>query len=242
MLIYPAIDLRGGQCVRLLNGRFDRVTTYDPDPWGRLSAFAEAGAAWAHVVDLDGAQAGAPAQHALIGRLASHPTISIQAGGGVRTADDVARLLDLGVSRAVVGSMAVQDPEAVLGWIERFGSDRICVALDGVREDDVFRIAVKGWTEASGIDLAAALAPYVPGTLAHVLVTDVGRDGALTGANQALMAEVLRLRPDLQVQASGGVATLEDLRGLKTLGLAGAIVGRALYEGRFSLREALDAG
>ena len=151
MLIYPAIDLKDGRCVRLLNGRFDQATDYDADPWARLCAFADAGAAWAHVVDLDGARAGAPAQYALIGRVAQHPRVKIQAGGGVRSAEDVARLLDLGVSRVVVGSLAISRPEAVRDWLGRFGAERICLALDGRWEEGAFRLAAKGWTEGTGM-------------------------------------------------------------------------------------------
>jgi phosphoribosylformimino-5-aminoimidazole carboxamide ribotide isomerase len=242
MLIYPAIDLRGGQCVRLLHGRFDKVTTYDDDPHARLAAFADDGATWAHVVDLDGARAGAPVQHALIGALARRHRIKVQAGGGVRTSDDVARLIDVGVARVVVGSMAVEQPQTVLAWIEWFGRERICVALDGERADGAFKLALKGWTQGSEIDLAQALAPFGVGTLAHVLVTDVSRDGALTGVNRELMAELVQARPDLDIQASGGVATLDDLRAVRAIGAAGAIVGRALYENRFTLAEAIDAG
>lgn len=241
MLIYPAIDLKEGRCVRLLHGRFDQVTAYDDAPLARLDAFADEGAAWVHVVDLDGARAGAPVQHALVGRLA-RGKVKVQAGGGVRTADDIARLLDAGVDRAVVGSMAVEQPETVRAWIDCFGRERICVALDGKRQDGAFRLALKGWTEGSEIDLATALAPFEAGSLTHILVTDVSRDGALTGVNRELMAELVAARPDLSIQASGGVATLDDLRAVKAAGAAGAIVGRALYENRFTLREAIDAG
>ncbi len=242
MLIYPTIDLKEGRCVRLLNGRFDSATDYDSDPWGRLCIFADAGASWAHVVDLDGAKAGAPAQYGLISNLTRHPTVKIQAGGGVRSAEDVERLLDQGVSRVVIGSLAVNRPDRVRDWLGRFGAEHLCLALDGRWEAGAFRLAAKGWTEGTGIALDAALAAYPPGNLAHVLVTDIGRDGALTGANAELMAEAIRLRPELQVQASGGVASIGELRELKALGVAGAIVGRALYENRFSLEEALDAG
>lgn len=242
MLIYPAIDLREGRAVRLLHGRFDQATEYDAEPWARLCAFADAGAEWAHVVDLDGAKAGRPVQTDLIGRLARHPRIRVQAGGGVRTTKDIQRLLDLGVGRVVVGSLAATRPDMVLAWLDRFGAHRLCLALDGRREDGAFRLAAKGWAEATGVTLEDALAAYPAGEVAHVLVTDIGRDGALTGANTTLTAEAIRLRPDLEVQASGGVASLDDLVALKAAGAAGAIVGRALYENRFSLEEALRAG
>ena len=241
MIVYPAIDLRDGVCVRLMHGRFDAVTRYDDDPAARLAAFRAAGADWAHIVDLDGAEAGRAMQHALIGELAAAIDIRIQSGGGVRSADDIRRLLDAGVSRVVVGSLAVSDPEAVSGWLERFGPDCITLAIDVRADGDRYIPALKGWTEAADIDLWAALDRYPPGSARHLLVTDVGRDGALTGPNLDLLAEIHQRRPDLWLQASGGVADVSDLTGARSVGASGAIVGRALYEGRFTLQQALEA-
>lgn len=241
MIVYPAIDLKDGVCVRLMHGRFDVVTRYDDDPAARLAAFAAAGAHWAHIVDLDGAEAGRALQHGLIGELSGAIDIRIQSGGGVRSADDVQRLLDAGVSRVVVGSLAVSDPEAVAGWLERFGLDRLTLALDVKADGDRWVPALKGWSEAAEIDLWTALDRYPPGLAKHLLVTDVGRDGALTGPNLDLLAEIHQRRPDLWLQASGGVATLQDLTAARSVGASGAIVGRALYEGRFTLEQALEA-
>lgn len=241
MIVYPAIDLRGGVCVRLMHGRFDQVTAYDEDPLARLTAFATAGADWVHVVDLDGAEQGRAVQHTLIGRLAAAGLANIQSGGGVRAVEDVERLLDAGVSRVVVGSLAVSAPQTVAGWLERFGPERLTLALDVKLVDGAPVPALKGWTEAAGIDLWTALEAYREGTLKHVLITDVGRDGALTGPNLELLAEVRRRRPDLAIQASGGVSALDDLTAAKAAGCAGAIVGRAIYEGRFTVEQALEA-
>lgn len=241
MIVYPAIDLRGGVCVRLLHGRFDAVTRYDENPAARLAAFAAAGADWAHIVDLDGAEAGRAVQHGLIGELAAAVDIRIQSGGGVRSGDDIQRLLDAGVSRVVIGSLAVSEPGTVSGWLARFGSDRITLAIDVKADSDRYVPALRGWTEAAHIDLWAALDRYPPGAAKHLLVTDVGRDGALTGPNLDLLAEIHRRRPDLRLQASGGVADLSDLTGARSVGASGAIVGRALYEGRFTLEQALEA-
>jgi len=242
MLIYPAIDLRHGACVRLMHGRFDQVTEYDAIPARRLAAFAAEGAEWVHVVDLDGAEAGRAVQHGLIGELASSLDVKIQSGGGVRSRADVENLLDAGVSRVVVGSQAVTAPETVTGWLADFGSERLTLAFDvRVGEDGVPTPSLKGWTEAAGLDLWAAIDRYPPGTLTHVLVTDVGRDGALTGPNLDLLAEVRRRRPDLKLQASGGMSSLADLTACRDLGCDGAIVGRAIYEGRFTTTEALAA-
>ncbi len=242
MIVYPAIDLRAGVCVRLMHGRFDQVTEYDAVPAARLAAFVAEGAKWVHIVDLDGAEAGKAMQHALIGELAGSIDVKIQSGGGVRDIADVERLLDASVSRVVVGSLAVSNPVVVAGWLERFGGEALTLAFDvRVGEDGVPVPSLKGWTEAAGLDLWAALDRYPAGLLKHVLVTDVGRDGALTGPNLELLAEVMRRRPDLRLQASGGVSSLEDLKAAKAIGCDGAIVGRAIYEGRFTAAQAIEA-
>ena len=145
MLIYPAIDLNDGVCVRLMHGKFDQVTRYDEQPAARLSAFAAEGAEWIHIVDLDGAKAGEARQHALIGELAQALEIKIQSGGGVRSANDVAKLLEAGVSRVVVGSLAVTQPNDVAAWLKGFGPERITLALDVKIEDGVPVQALKGW-------------------------------------------------------------------------------------------------
>jgi len=241
MLIYPAIDLKAGVCVRLMHGKFDQVTQYDEQPAARLTAFATEGAQWIHIVDLDGAEAGQAVQHALIGELTQAIDVKVQSGGGVRSANDVAKLLDSGVSRVVVGSLAVTQPNDVAAWLKGFGIERITLALDVKIEDGVPAPALKGWTQSSGVTLWEALDRYPKGTAKHLLVTDVGRDGALTGPNLELLSEIRRRRPDLVLQASGGVSSLDDLSAIKALGCNGAIVGRALYEGCFTLPEAIAA-
>jgi phosphoribosylformimino-5-aminoimidazole carboxamide ribotide isomerase len=238
MLIYPAIDMMGGRCVRLALGKFEDVTTYG-DPTAQLAAFAEKGATWVHIVDLDGARAGNPVQHGAVRELARRSDVNIQCGGGVRARADVERLLDAGVARVVVGSAALKRPDEVRAWIEDLGAERICCALDARPVGDDFEVVMHGWAEGGGVTLNAALDRYPPATLKHVLVTDVSRDGVLTGPNATLMASLVQARPDLAVQASGGVSSLDDLRALQKTGVAGAIVGRALYEKRFTLEGAL---
>ncbi len=242
MLIYPAIDLQDGRCVRLMHGDFDAATVYDDDPFARLQAFADDGARWVHVVDLDGAKAGSPAQHALIGAMAASSLLRIQTGGGVRSREDLARLLEAGAERVVVGSAAVQRPAEVQAWIDEFGRDRICLALDVKPMGEGWEVAIKGWTEGSGVSLDQALALYPEGKVRHILITDVSRDGAMLGPNKLLLADLIAKRPDLEIQASGGVATLEDVEALRWGGAAGVIIGRALYEARFTLAEAIGAG
>lgn len=241
MIIYPAIDLKDGFAVRLMHGDFDQVTRYDDNPASRLASFAAEGAQWVHIVDLDGAKAGAARQYELVGEMASAVDINIQCGGGVRTEDDIKRLLDAGVSRVVVGSLAVTQSDQVLAWLDQFGPEAITLALDVKYEDDIPVPALKGWTQSAGVDLWTVLDRYPSEYLRHVLMTDVSRDGALTGANLDLLAEALRRRPELKIQASGGVASLDDLTGAKAIGCDGAITGRAIYEGCFTVAQALKA-
>jgi phosphoribosylformimino-5-aminoimidazole carboxamide ribotide isomerase len=239
MLILPAIDLRGGICARLSQGRFDDVTLYG-DPFARLASFAAAGARWVHIVDLDGAEAGAPRQHDLIGRLAGASALKLQVGGGVRTRAHVEALLQAGVARVVVGSASVRAPDEVRAWIADLGLERVCCAFDArPLPTGEFEVAVHGWRDSAALSLDAALALYPKGALAHALVTDISRDGLLQGPNLDLIAKLTRARPDLAIQASGGVASLADIPALRARGAAAAIVGRALYENRFSLEDAL---
>lgn len=242
MIIYPAIDLIDGSCVRLAQGRFDAVTHYDSDPFKRLASFNEDAVSWVHIVDLDGARLGSPQQQALIGRLALSSAAKIQSGGGVRTFEDVKTLLDLGVACVVVGSKAATDPMDVTAWIKAFGKDRITLALDVLPNNDDFDVALHGWSQGSGLSLWHVLDNYPIGLAQRILVTDVSRDGMLMGPNMALMQALRRKRPDLEIQASGGVRSIEDLYDLKALGVHGAIVGKAIYEGLIDLKAALNVG
>jgi phosphoribosylformimino-5-aminoimidazole carboxamide ribotide isomerase len=240
MIIYPAIDLRGGRCVRLNEGRFADETVYGTDPLAVARDFAAAGATWLHVVDLDGAKDPAKRQTALVQSLARESRLKVQTGGGIRDATQVETLLEAGASRVIVGSLAVREPALVREWLGRFGPDKIVLALD-VRLDAAGTplVALAGWQASSGKALDTVLAGFIPAGLLHVLCTDISRDGLLQGPNFALYAGLGRRFPSLQVQASGGVATLDDLRRLRAQGSAGAITGRALYEKKFTLQEAL---
>ncbi len=241
MIIYPAIDLRGGRVVRLTEGRFDQETSYGDDPVAVAKGFAAGGARWLHVVDLDGAKDPAQRQTALVARLARESGLAMQTGGGLRRTEQVQALLDAGATRVIVGSLAVTDPTLVADWLQKFGGGKIVLALDARTDaQGIFRLATAGWQETSALTVADLVARYLPHGLRHVLCTDISRDGKLTGPNTALYVELRTLFPDVHWQASGGVASLDDLRGLKSAHLAGAIVGRALYENKFTLQEALS--
>lgn len=242
MILYPAIDLMGGEVVRLDRGRFDQATRYDSDPRAALARFEEAGADWVHIVDLDGARAGRPKQHDIIAGLAKDTPLKIQAAGGVRRREDVARLHGVGAARVVTGSMCVKEPRRVAEWLEEYGADAIAAALDiRLDSDNAPIVSVNGWTQDSGVDLWFALKAFPKGLLKHCLVTDVNRDGAMQGPNLALIQQFVEERPDLDLQASGGVRDIADIKALRDLGAAGAVVGKALYEDRVELPEALRA-
>jgi phosphoribosylformimino-5-aminoimidazole carboxamide ribotide isomerase len=240
MILYPAIDLIEGRCVRLAQGDFERETRYDEEPAAALARFADEGATWAHIVDLDGAKAKEPRQHELLATLANSARLKLQVAGGVRSSDHVATLLDAGVSRVVVGSLAVNDPPAFTAMLDKFGPDQLTLALDVRIERKHAIVATHGWAEGSGqtLDHVLKLFPKVR----NLLVTDIGRDGMLTGPNLPLIEAIVARWPQVALQASGGVATLADLTALARTGAAGAIVGKALWEGRFTVAEAINAG
>jgi len=240
MELFPAIDLQGGTCVRLTRGDFNASTSYDADPVIAAQRFAEAGASWLHIVDLDGARNQAMQQTEAIKRIAKSCPLCIQAGGGVRTQNDIERLLCAGATRVIVGSLAVQNPALVQRWIKTFGADRIVIALDvRIDKDNIPYVLARGWQEETQRTLWQTLTAYKDCALRTTLCTDIARDGMLSGPNLDMYREMCRRFPTLDVLASGGIASLNDIDELSNLPVAGAITGKALYENRFDLREAL---
>lgn len=238
MILYPAIDLLDGRVVRLHKGEFDAITDYGDDPVAVAETFGEAGASWMHVVDLSGARDGKRRQSDTIRDLC-RTGLRVQTGGGVRSAEDVESLLAMDVERVIVGSLAVTEPETVSGWIGRYGPDRITLALDVRLVGGQYRPALSGWTDLMMTTLDDVVKAYDGANLRHALVTDIGRDGDLSGPNMGLYRRLVSHFPDVAWQASGGIASLEDITAVREAGVAGAISGKALYEGRFSLEEAL---
>jgi phosphoribosylformimino-5-aminoimidazole carboxamide ribotide isomerase len=239
--IYPALDLREGRVVRLDQGDYGRETRYGHDPLATASAYAQAGARWLHVVDLDAARLGRFTQFAVLQKLIQVEGLCVQAGGGVRTRADVRALLDAGVARVVVGSISVRQSEQVAAWIAEFGAERICVALDTrASESGAYELPVSGWTHASGVPLTRLLDYFAgaPGAR-HVLCTDIERDGMMGGPNVGLYRLICQRYPSLAIQASGGVRDTADVRESRGAGAAGAIVGKALLEGRVTMPELL---
>lgn len=239
MIIYPAVDVMEGRVVRLAKGDFDAVTDYGGDPVSAAKAWKDKGAEWLHLVDLSGARDGARRQHDLVEAVAK-TGLKVQTGGGVRTEEDVQAILDAGASRVVVGSLAVSDPQTVIGWLAKFGAARIAAAFDVRLQDGAAYPTTRGWAERSDRTLVELLADYRLAGLAHALVTDIDRDGMLEGPNLTLYQDLLRIRPDMNWIASGGVSSLDDVKALKAAGMTGAIIGKALFEGRVKLDEALS--
>jgi phosphoribosylformimino-5-aminoimidazole carboxamide ribotide isomerase len=237
MQLIPAIDIRDGRCVRLLKGDFARETRYDFDPVELAGQYRERGAAWLHVVDLDGAKLGKPANLAIVARMRERGGLLVQFGGGIRDRQSLEDALAL-ADRVVIGSLAVTAPELVTGWLTELGGQRLTLALDvHVGADGEAAIATHGWTRASAATLAATIERYLPAGLQHVLCTDIDKDGAMTGPNVDLYADCVRRWPGVQFQASGGVRDAADLAALAATGVSGAISGRALLEGRIKDEE-----
>jgi phosphoribosylformimino-5-aminoimidazole carboxamide ribotide isomerase len=237
--LYPAIDLQDGRAVRLVRGDFSQATVFSEDPVAQARAFAHEGATALHVVDLDGAREGAPVHAPLVATIAAAFPGHVHLGGGLRSRPAIETAVATGVHRVVVGTAVIAD-EDLLHWaVARLG-DRLVVAIDA-RDG---RVATHGWTRVSDHEDAEVAADLLRTGVRHLVYTDIGRDGTLEGPNLDALRRLAAAAPPLRVIASGGVASLDDLRALRELGvpnLAGVIVGRALYEGRFGVAGALRA-
>ncbi|MBU3023356.1 1-(5-phosphoribosyl)-5-[(5-phosphoribosylamino)methylideneamino]imidazole-4-carboxamide isomerase [Aestuariibacter sp. A3R04] len=239
-MIIPAIDLIDGAVVRLYQGDYNQKTQYEKKPVDVVHDYADQGAKWLHIVDLTGAKDTSKRQLTLIKQMVDTQRMKFQAGGGIRTEADVAQLLDAGVSRVVIGSLAVKEPELVKGWMNKYGPESIVLALDVNIDDQGQRmIATHGWQENSGISLEALLTEFKEVGVKHVLCTDISRDGTLQGSNVALYSNVSGVFPEVSWQASGGIGGLDDIRALRPTGVGGVILGRALLEGKFTVEEAI---
>ena len=234
MIVFPAIDLKGGQVVRLAEGDMARATVYADDPAAQAERFAEAGGAWIHVVDLDGAFAGESVNGEAVRAIGMAFSGRIQLGGGIRTRASLDRWFRLGIDRAVIGTAALTDPELVKGAARDFPA-RIVVAVDA--RDGM--VATQGWADVSDVPVIDLARRFEDAGVAALLFTDVGRDGLMKGANVEATAALAQAQ-SLPVIASGGVAGLDDIRALKAEpGIEGVITGRAIYDGRLDLAEAI---
>lgn len=241
MTVIPAIDLRGGRCVRLRQGDFARETVYGDDPLALASWYAEGGFSRLHVVDLDGARSGEQRHQAVVSQIVDATGLMVQLGGGIRHRDALAAWLDAGVARCVVGSTAASEPEAVAEWLETYGADSIVLALDvRTRDGQDPVLSIHGWTRDAGLTLWQAVERFRPVGLRHVLCTDVARDGTMNGPNVALYEALTTRYPELEIQASGGVRGIDDLVALRAAGCSAAITGRALLDSAVTPAEVMS--
>ncbi len=235
--LYPAIDMRGGKCVRLLQGDYNKETVYGDSPFDMAKTFVEAGAAWLHMVDLDGAKDGRRINDRFVIEAANKLNVHIQIGGGIRTEEDIVHYLENGVARVILGSVAVSDPDFAIRMIKKYGK-KIAIGLDAKNG----YVATHGWmntSEVKAVDLGKKFADAGAETF---IFTDIATDGMLSGPNIEAVARMAEVTGK-EVIASGGVSSLDDLLALKALegkGVKGAIVGKAIYEGRFTVKEALE--
>lgn len=234
MILYPAIDLKDGACVRLLRGEMSAATVFNTDPAAQARAFSNAGSTWLHIVDLNGAFAGRPVNAPAVEKILAATKLSVQLGGGIRDLATIAHWLDKGVARVILGTLAVRDPSLVREAC-RLYPGQIAVGIDARNG----LVAVEGWAEVSTLEVTDLARRFEDAGVAALIHTDIDRDGALQGVNVAATAALAR-SSSIPVIASGGVAGIDDLKALKADGrIAGVIAGRALYDGRLDLGEGL---
>ena len=234
MIVFPAIDLVGGKAVRLYKGDYAQMTVYDDDPLNTARAFEAAGAQYVHMVDLEGARDGGTPNFDVVRRVAENTGLSVEIGGGVRDMDVIEKYLSIGVKRVILGTAAITAADFVERAVARYGD---AIALGADVKDGV--IAIRGWREQSGMTLERFMEKYQRAGVRTVICTDISRDGAMRGTNRALYAE-LQKRYDMDIVASGGVSTLEDVRALAGMGLYGASIGKACYTGAIDLKQAIE--
>lgn len=233
MRIIPAIDLINGKCVRLEKGDYNRKTEYREDPLEVAKEFEDAGLQYLHLVDLDGAKAGTLLNWKVLERICANTALTVDVGGGIKSDDDLRIALDCGATQVNVGSLAVKNPEQFRAWLQDKGGDVMILSAD-VRDS---KIAVSGWQEQTDIALTTFIEGFLKDGLKTVVTTDISRDGMLTGPSIELYHQLRTEFPDLDFVASGGVSNLSDLEDLATIGMGGAILGKAIYEGRITLED-----
>lgn len=235
MQLYPAIDLKDGKCVRLKQGEFKDVTVYCEEPWKVSQYFEQNGATFIHLVDLDGAQKGHSVNEATIKKIVNSVTIPCELGGGIRSLDDIERVLSYGIYRVIIGTKAVKNPEFVKEAVERFGAERIVAGVDAKKG----MVAIEGWEQVSDCTALSLCMTMKDMGVKSIVYTDISKDGMLMGPNVEMTKELTE-KTGLNIIASGGVSSPEDLRNLKNAGIKGAIVGKAIYEKRVDIAKAVE--
>jgi len=233
MRIIPAIDIIDGKCVRLTQGDYAQKKIYNENPVDVARQFEDAGLSHLHVVDLDGAKAGKVINWKVVESITTNTNLKVDFGGGIKTDEEIEKLFQLKVSQVNLGSIAVRERLRVLDWLKQFGADKIILSAD-VKEET---IAISGWQENSSISIMNFLKEYLQDGIEHVTCTDISTDGMLTGPNVELYKKIVLSFPHVNLVASGGVSSVEDLKELKRIGVDGVIVGKAIYEGRIELKD-----
>ena len=236
MQLYPAIDLKNGQCVRLKQGEFKEITVYSDKPEEVAALWQSQGATFLHLVDLDGALAGRSVNDEVIKKIVDTVSIPIEIGGGIRSEEAIESMLSLGVARVIIGTKAAENPEFIRDMVKRFGQERIVAGVDA--KDGM--VAVEGWEKISGISASELCSRMKEYGVRHVVYTDISRDGMLTGPNVEYTKKLTE-ETGMDIIASGGMSSMEDLGQLYQAGVHGAIIGKALYEKRIDLKEAIEA-
>ncbi|MFI3317764.1 MAG: 1-(5-phosphoribosyl)-5-[(5-phosphoribosylamino)methylideneamino]imidazole-4-carboxamide isomerase [Rikenellaceae bacterium] len=239
--IIPATDIIGGECVRLSQGDYNRQTTYFRDPLDAAKQFEDAGITRLHMVDLDGAKASAPMNLKVLERVATRTSLVVQYGGGIKSAAALKDVLNAGAERAIVGSLAVREPELFASWLDEFGGEKMILGAD-LRDG---KVAIQGWLEASEMGASELFKLFTPHGLKHIITTDISRDGMMCGAATELYKSLNSEFPELNIIASGGISRMADIEELDAAGVGSVIVGKALYEGGITfkeLRECLQRG
>ncbi len=231
--IIPATDIIGGECVRLSQGDYDRKTKYFSDPLEAAKAFEGAGVKRLHIVDLDGAKASNPMNLKVLERVATHTSLVLQYGGGIKSSQALTDVFNAGAARAIVGSLAVREPAKFIEWLGEFGGDKMVLGAD-IKGD---KVAIQGWLEESAVTIEELMNLFVLDGLKHVICTDISRDGMMCGAATQLYTGLNSNYPDIEIIASGGVSKMADIEELEAAGVKSVIVGKALYEGGITLKE-----
>lgn len=233
MKIIPAIDVIDGKCVRLTKGDYAQQKVYNENPVEVARQFADAGLDRLHIVDLDGAKAGKIVNLRVLENIATATSLSIDFGGGIKNIDDVANIFDAGAAMVNIGSLAVKRPELLEEWLMEFGSDKFLIGADVLDE----KIKIAGWIEDAGIDINDFIAKMLGLGVTNIFCTDISKDGVLEGPSLELYKRILTDYPDINLIASGGVSNMRDVKQLESIGCSGAIIGKAIYENRVTLKE-----
>lgn len=236
MRIIPAIDIIDGKCVRLTQGDYAQKKVYNEDPLAVARSFEDAGLKYLHLVDLDGAKAGAVKNWAVVKNITSGTQLQVDFGGGIKKEDDIVRLLEHGIKQVNLGSIAIKDPELVFGWIEKFGAERIILSAD-VKDE---LVQISGWQENASVSIRDFVSGFEQHGIQYITCTDITTDGMLGGPNEALYKKLTGQFPRMKWIASGGVSSVKDIENLRALAMDGVIIGKAIYEGKIALQELMS--